>query len=108
MFRDALRPLGDSALREKLAAGTWTNDYPLWASTAKSLGLPNSTDMPDQVLQLLNPCACRALAAWNISRCHGEVSLKTAWPNQDVPICSSYSVNPLRTRSTHRTTESTI
>jgi ClpP class serine protease len=42
-----------SALAEKLATGTWTHDYPIWASTGKSLGLSISTDMPDDVLQLL-------------------------------------------------------
>ncbi|MEA2969495.1 MAG: hypothetical protein QOE78_2756 [Alphaproteobacteria bacterium] len=41
------------ALAEKLTAGTWTPDYPIWASTAKSLGLSVSTDMPHDVLQLL-------------------------------------------------------
>lgn len=41
------------ALAEKLASGTWTHDYPIWASTAKSLGLPINTNMPDQVFQLL-------------------------------------------------------
>jgi ClpP class serine protease len=40
-------------LAEKLTAGTWTHDYPIWASTAKSLGLSVSTDMPRDVLQLL-------------------------------------------------------
>jgi ClpP class serine protease len=40
-------------LAEKLTCGTWTHDYPIWASTAKSLGLSVSTDMPDDVLQLL-------------------------------------------------------
>ena len=43
------------ALAEKLTAGTWTHDYPIWASTAKSLGLSVSTDMPHDVLQLLTP-----------------------------------------------------
>jgi ClpP class serine protease len=43
-----------SATAEKLASGTWTHDYPIWASTASSLGLPISTDMPDDVLQLMN------------------------------------------------------
>jgi ClpP class serine protease len=43
-----------SAAAEKLASGTWTHDYPIWASTASSLGLPISTDMPDDVLQLMN------------------------------------------------------
>jgi ClpP class serine protease len=41
------------ALAEKLATGIWTHDYPIWASTAKSLGLPVSTKMPVEVLQLL-------------------------------------------------------
>src|SRR6202050_4732893 len=41
------------ALAEKLTAGTWTHDYPIWASTAKSLGLSVSTDIPHDVLQLL-------------------------------------------------------
>ena len=42
-----------TALAEKLATGIWTHDYPIWASTAKSLGLPASTNMPDDVFQLL-------------------------------------------------------
>jgi ClpP class serine protease len=42
-----------SALAEKLSVGTWTHDYPIWASTAKALGLSVSTDMPNDVLQLL-------------------------------------------------------
>lgn len=42
-----------TTLAEKLASGTWTHDYPIWPSTARSLGLPISTDMPDAVFQLL-------------------------------------------------------
>src|SRR6202023_2630262 len=42
-----------SALSEKLSSGTWTHDYPIWASTAKSLGLPVSTEMPSEVLELM-------------------------------------------------------
>jgi DNA-binding transcriptional MerR regulator len=41
------------ALAEKLTTGTWTHDYPLFAATAKDLGLPVSTDMPDDVLELM-------------------------------------------------------
>jgi ClpP class serine protease len=41
------------ALAEKLATGIWTHDYPIWASTAKSLGLSVNTKMPDDFLQLL-------------------------------------------------------
>jgi ClpP class serine protease len=42
-----------SALAEKLSTGTWTHDYPIWASTASELGLPVNTKMPDEVLELL-------------------------------------------------------
>jgi ClpP class serine protease len=41
------------ALADKLTSGTWTHDYPIWASVGKSLGLPISTEMPDDVFQLL-------------------------------------------------------
>ncbi|MEH2488701.1 SDH family Clp fold serine proteinase [Bradyrhizobium sp. AZCC 2230] len=41
------------ALADKLTSGTWTHDYPIWASVGKSLGLPVSTEMPADVFQLL-------------------------------------------------------
>jgi ClpP class serine protease len=41
------------ALAEKLTAGLWTHDYPIWASTARELGLTVSTDMPNEVLELM-------------------------------------------------------
>src|SRR5882672_10724071 len=41
------------ALAEKLSTGTWTHDYPLFAATAKELGLPVSTAIPDDVLDLM-------------------------------------------------------
>jgi ClpP class serine protease len=40
-------------LAEKLSTGTWTHDYPIWAATAKELGLHVSTNMPDDVLELM-------------------------------------------------------
>ncbi len=40
-------------LAAKLATGTWTHDYPISAEEARSLGLPVSTEMPDEVLQLM-------------------------------------------------------
>jgi ClpP class serine protease len=42
-----------TALAEKLSAGTWTHDYPIMVPTAKELGLPVSTDMPNDVLDLM-------------------------------------------------------
>ena len=53
-----------SALAETLATGTWTHDYPIWASTARSLGLSVSTEMPDAAwLQALLPDPAGVLAA---------------------------------------------
>ena len=42
-----------ATLAEKLATGTWTHDYPIQATEAKALGLPVSTDMPKEVLELM-------------------------------------------------------
>jgi ClpP class serine protease len=41
------------AVAEKLSTGTWTHDYPIMVATAKELGLPVSTDMPNDVLDLM-------------------------------------------------------
>jgi ClpP class serine protease len=48
-----LAPAKAEELAEKLSTGTWTHDYPIWAGTAKEFGLPVSTDMPDEVLELM-------------------------------------------------------
>jgi len=42
-----------AALAEKLATGTWTHDYPIMAEEAKALGLPVSTEMPEEVTQFM-------------------------------------------------------
>jgi ClpP class serine protease len=41
------------ALAEKLSTGTWTHDYPISPAEAKSLGLPVSTEVPKEVLELM-------------------------------------------------------
>jgi ClpP class serine protease len=41
------------ALAEKLSSGTWTHDYPISAEEAKALGLPVSTDIPEEVLRMM-------------------------------------------------------
>jgi ClpP class serine protease len=48
-----MSPEQADAAAEKLSTGTWTHDYPIWARTAKDLGLPVSTDMPNDVLELM-------------------------------------------------------
>jgi ClpP class serine protease len=42
------------ALARLLSEGTWTHDHPITYDTAKSLGLPVRSDMPSEVLDLLN------------------------------------------------------
>jgi ClpP class serine protease len=48
-----LPPDQAETIAEKLSVGTWTHDYPIWAATAKELGLPVSTDMPNEVLEMM-------------------------------------------------------
>jgi ClpP class serine protease len=60
--RDAVRGLLDSRLSDGKAAelarllseGTWTHDYPITYERAKSFGLPVSTNMPADVLNLMS------------------------------------------------------
>jgi ClpP class serine protease len=40
-------------LADKLATGTWTHDYPIRPTEARELGLPVSTEMPKEVLELM-------------------------------------------------------
>jgi len=40
-------------LAEVLATGTWTHDYPITVEEARDLGLPVSTDMPEEVYKLM-------------------------------------------------------
>jgi ClpP class serine protease len=41
------------ALAEKLSTGTWTHDHPIWATSAQELGLSVSTNMPNEVLEMM-------------------------------------------------------
>jgi ClpP class serine protease len=53
ILKRRLPPDKADALAENLSTGTWTHDYPLFAATAKELGLPVSTDIPNDVLDLM-------------------------------------------------------
>ncbi len=41
-------------LSRMLSEGRWTHDYPITAEHAKELGLPVRTDIPDEILSLMN------------------------------------------------------
>lgn len=40
-------------LAELLATGTWTHDYPITVEEGRELGLPISTEMPEEVYKLM-------------------------------------------------------
>src|SRR5258708_3600787 len=42
-----------TSLPEKLSTGRWTHDYPTLSGEGKSLGLPISTEMPDEVYEFM-------------------------------------------------------
>jgi ClpP class serine protease len=49
LLADKMAPEQAAALAEKLATGTWTHDYPILSEEARTLGLPVSTDMPEDI-----------------------------------------------------------
>jgi ClpP class serine protease len=54
LLADRLAPEPAASLAEKLTTGTWTHDYPITADEAKTLGLPVSTDMPEEVYRFMH------------------------------------------------------
>lgn len=46
-------PAQADVVADQLSSGKWTHDYPISAAEAKSLGLPVSTNMPKEVLELM-------------------------------------------------------
>ena len=49
-----ISPKQAETLAETLSSGRWTHDYPISAAEAKQLGLPVTTDMPDDVLEMMS------------------------------------------------------
>ena len=53
LLSDKMPPEKAAQVASLLSEGTWTHDYPLTADKAIEIGLPVRTDMPDEVVQLL-------------------------------------------------------
>jgi ClpP class serine protease len=47
-------PVRAEALAETLSTGTWTHDYPIAAEEAQALGLPVTTEMPEEIYKLMS------------------------------------------------------
>jgi ClpP class serine protease len=53
LLGERMAPEAAAALADKLTTGTWTHDYGIVAEEAKTLGLPISTDVPEQVYEFM-------------------------------------------------------
>lgn len=49
-----LPPKKAAELADTLSTGTWTHDFPIFASAAKTLGLPVNIEMPKEIMELMN------------------------------------------------------
>ncbi len=53
LMRAPMTPEAAAALAAQLTSGKWTHDYPISANEARTLGLNVSTEMPEEILELL-------------------------------------------------------
>jgi len=53
LLAERMAPDAATALADKLTTGTWTHDYGIGSEEAKQLGLPISTDMPEDVYDFM-------------------------------------------------------
>ena len=54
ILKDNMNYVKADEVADLLTRGEWTHDYPITAEEAKTIGLPISTDMPEEVYQLMN------------------------------------------------------
>jgi ClpP class serine protease len=53
LLKDRMSAAQAEQLATTLASGVWTHDYPITVNEGRELGLPISTDMPEEVYQLM-------------------------------------------------------
>ncbi|GIV76723.1 ATP-dependent Clp protease proteolytic subunit [Litorilinea aerophila] len=53
LLQDRMSPEQAEQLAVTLSSGVWTHDYPITVDEARKLGLPISTDMPQDIYQLM-------------------------------------------------------
>ena len=49
-----MEPAAADALADKLSRGGWTHDYPITAEEANVLGLPVSTEVPEEIYEFMS------------------------------------------------------
>jgi ClpP class serine protease len=53
LLQDKMEPQQAERVATLLSSGTWTHDYPITVREAKELGLPVSTEMPQEIYRLM-------------------------------------------------------
>lgn len=53
LLEDKMDPAQAERVATALSSGTWTHDYPITVAEARALGLPVSTDMPEEIYRLM-------------------------------------------------------
>jgi ClpP class serine protease len=54
LLRDRVADDKATSLAHTLSGGTWTHDYPISVTEARELGLPVSTDLPEEVSEMMS------------------------------------------------------
>jgi ClpP class serine protease len=54
LLRDRMADDKATSLAHTLSGGTWTHDYPISVTEARDLGLPVSTDLPEEVSEMMS------------------------------------------------------
>jgi ClpP class serine protease len=54
LLRDRVADEKATSLAHTLSGGTWTHDYPISVTEARELGLPISTDLPEEVSEMMS------------------------------------------------------
>jgi len=53
LLEDKMDPAQAERVATVLSSGTWTHDYPITVAEARALGLPISTEMPEEIYRLM-------------------------------------------------------
>jgi hypothetical protein len=61
-----------ATIAKLMTSGTWTHDYPITCERARALGLPVNSNMPENVLRLMElyPQPMRRQPRWSMCRFH--------------------------------------
>ena len=73
---DTMAPEKADELARLMSEGTWTHDHPISFKQAKLMGLPVTSDVPKEVLELMEffPNRFGSSQRWSICRCPANLT----------------------------------